>query len=162
MAMGIFGVWIPPCLFNAYYSYWKSHIQSIWKSTTSKYEGNFAPLGYVENAKISVHVETPQLSIQHFRDGITISCITFPQLNFKHSRQATTNEFTTCNKITYAMLGNFLLIKHILQLMFNLWSIFRDPEIFPEPEVFRPERFLDEDGKYVRNEKLVVFSLGLY
>ncbi len=41
--------------------YWKSHIQSIRRPTTSKYERNFPPLVYVENAKISVYVETPHL-----------------------------------------------------------------------------------------------------
>ena len=53
--------WIPPCLLNVYYSYWKNHLQSIRKPTISKYERNFSPPVYVENAKISVYVETPHL-----------------------------------------------------------------------------------------------------
>ena len=49
------------CLLNAYYLYWKSHTQSIRKPTTSNYERNLPLLVYVEDAKISVYVETPHL-----------------------------------------------------------------------------------------------------
>ncbi len=48
-------------LMVAYYLYWKSYRQFIRKLTTPKYERNFPPLVYVENAKISVYVETPHL-----------------------------------------------------------------------------------------------------
>ncbi len=36
-----------------------------------------------------------------------------------------------------------------------------EPDIFPEPEMFRPERFLNPDGKSLRKiEEFVPFSLG--
>ncbi|XP_055997286.1 cytochrome P450 2C15-like [Ostrea edulis] len=41
-------------------------------------------------------------------------------------------------------------------------SVLSDPEIYPEPSQFKPERFLDDDGKCIgeKKDKLVPFSLG--
>ncbi|KAI8489166.1 hypothetical protein Bbelb_331510 [Branchiostoma belcheri] len=41
-----------------------------------------------------------------------------------------------------------------------LWSTMMDPEVTPEPETFRPERFLDEEGKVVKPEWFLPFSAG--
>lgn len=35
-------------------------------------------------------------------------------------------------------------------------------KVWGDPEVFRPERFLDSRGEYVKNKNLVPFSLGEY
>ena len=35
-----------------------------------------------------------------------------------------------------------------------------NPEFFPEPETFKPERFLDETGKFVNDEHVVPFGIG--
>lgn len=42
-------------------------------------------------------------------------------------------------------------------------SVLSDPEIYPEPSQFKPERFLDDDGKCIgeKKDKLVPFSLGM-
>ncbi|XP_078573745.1 cytochrome P450 2U1-like [Branchiostoma floridae x Branchiostoma japonicum] len=45
-------------------------------------------------------------------------------------------------------------------IMANLWSVHMDPKLFPEPNTFRPERFLDQDGNFVKHEALVPFSMG--
>ncbi|XP_015795446.1 cytochrome P450 2C31-like [Tetranychus urticae] len=46
-------------------------------------------------------------------------------------------------------------------VIFNLWSIHRDPKLWPEPEKFDPNRFLSEDGsKAVKLPYLVPFSGG--
>jgi cytochrome P450 len=39
-------------------------------------------------------------------------------------------------------------------------AVFFDEKIWPKPMEFRPERFLDEEGKVFRPEQLVPFSLG--
>ncbi|XP_078689230.1 cytochrome P450 2U1-like [Branchiostoma floridae x Branchiostoma belcheri] len=41
-----------------------------------------------------------------------------------------------------------------------LWSVFYDPVHYPEPEVFKPQRFLDENGKFVKNQTFIPFSTG--
>jgi len=35
-----------------------------------------------------------------------------------------------------------------------------DPSVWSDPEVFRPERFIDEDGKLVGRDRIVPFGLG--
>ena len=41
------------------------------------------------------------------------------------------------------------------------FAIHQDPRYFPEPEVFRPERWLDEEGKYcARREGFLAFGTG--
>ena len=41
-----------------------------------------------------------------------------------------------------------------------LYATHRDPNIWQEPDRFNPERFLDGDGKFVKNEHLIPFSMG--
>ena len=43
----------------------------------------------------------------------------------------------------------------------NLFEVHHDPEVWGDAENFRPERFLDESGKFVSNEALMPFSTGL-
>ncbi|XP_066285435.1 cytochrome P450 2D4-like [Branchiostoma lanceolatum] len=45
-------------------------------------------------------------------------------------------------------------------IMVNLWSVHMDPQLFPEPNKFRPERFLDQDGNFVKHEAVIPFSVG--
>nr|XP_022332619.1 cytochrome P450 2C28-like isoform X1 [Crassostrea virginica] len=42
----------------------------------------------------------------------------------------------------------------------NLYSVFFDETIFPNPHAFKPERFLDDEGKLQNTEKVLAFSLG--
>lgn len=42
----------------------------------------------------------------------------------------------------------------------NLWNLSRDPKLWGDPENFRPERFLDKDGKIAKPDYFVPFSLG--
>nr|CAD7202211.1 unnamed protein product [Timema douglasi] len=42
----------------------------------------------------------------------------------------------------------------------NLWSIHNDPELWGDPENFRPERFLDEEGRLLRKDVTMPFGGG--
>ncbi|XP_022099770.1 cytochrome P450 2J6-like [Acanthaster planci] len=42
----------------------------------------------------------------------------------------------------------------------NFWAVSRDPNLWSEPEKFRPERFLDENGKVRHREGHLPFSTG--
>ena len=42
----------------------------------------------------------------------------------------------------------------------NLFHIMNDPEVWKEPYNFRPERFLDQDGTFHHNERVIPFALG--
>ncbi|KAM8775027.1 cytochrome P450 2S1 [Rhynchonycteris naso] len=41
-----------------------------------------------------------------------------------------------------------------------LGSVLHDPEVFEQPEEFNPDRFLDMDGKFKKQEAFLPFSLG--
>jgi len=42
----------------------------------------------------------------------------------------------------------------------NIWSVLHDCEHWTDPEDFRPERFFDADGKFVKDEWLIPFGAG--
>ena len=42
----------------------------------------------------------------------------------------------------------------------NLHQIMNDPDAFPDPTVFKPERFLNEDGAFAPDERVVPFGVG--
>ncbi len=44
----------------------------------------------------------------------------------------------------------------------NIWAVHNDPEVWSEPDQFKPERFLDENGKLLNREELIPFSIGWY
>ena len=41
-----------------------------------------------------------------------------------------------------------------------MWHIMRDPDYWEDADDFKPERFLDEYGKYKRDERNIPFMLG--
>lgn len=41
-----------------------------------------------------------------------------------------------------------------------LGSVLCDPEVFEQPEEFNPDRFLDADGRFQKQEAFLPFSLG--
>ena len=45
-------------------------------------------------------------------------------------------------------------------IMPMLWAIHMDPKVYEEPEEFRPERFLNNDGKFFRPESYLPFQTG--
>ena len=42
----------------------------------------------------------------------------------------------------------------------NITKFHMDPKVFPSPEIFQPERFIDENGKYKKNDQVVPFGIG--
>jgi len=45
-------------------------------------------------------------------------------------------------------------------LMPNLCHVLHDPEYWKNPEEFNPDRFMDAEGRFVKDERVVAFSLG--
>ena len=43
----------------------------------------------------------------------------------------------------------------------NLHRITRNNEVFEDPSMFKPERFIDENGKYAKNDHNIPFSTGM-
>jgi len=44
--------------------------------------------------------------------------------------------------------------------MANISFIMNDPKHFVDPDQFNPERFINEDGRYLKSERVVPFSIG--
>jgi cytochrome P450 len=42
----------------------------------------------------------------------------------------------------------------------SLYHIMNDPDHFKNPHNFNPERFMDSDGKFVSDERVVPFGIG--
>lgn len=42
----------------------------------------------------------------------------------------------------------------------NLDSVLNDPKLFPHPDTFCPSRFIGDDGKVTRSDKVTAFSVG--
>ncbi|XP_078586123.1 cytochrome P450 2U1-like [Branchiostoma floridae x Branchiostoma japonicum] len=47
-----------------------------------------------------------------------------------------------------------------VSILSNIWSVHMNPQLFPEPRTFNPDRFLDQDGNFVKHEALIPFSVG--
>ena len=42
----------------------------------------------------------------------------------------------------------------------NISEVHHDPKTWGDPEVFRPERFLDNNGQFVKSERVIPYSIG--
>lgn len=45
-------------------------------------------------------------------------------------------------------------------ILLSVWSVHRNPKYFPQPFEFRPERFLDKDGRVATDLPVISFSTG--
>lgn len=45
-------------------------------------------------------------------------------------------------------------------VVINLYSVFQDREHWGDPEVFRPERFLDAGGHFIKDDWMIPFGVG--
>lgn len=48
----------------------------------------------------------------------------------------------------------------VFQVLPNIWAVHHDPENFDNPSEFKPERFIDEQGKFNKDSKVIPFSIG--
>jgi cytochrome P450 len=58
-----------------------------------------------------------------------------------------------------ATLGGYTIPKGTT-LFANTWAIHHDETLFPDPHSFRPERFINAEGKFVKHEAVIPFSIG--
>lgn len=42
----------------------------------------------------------------------------------------------------------------------NLWAVHNDPKLWENPDIFKPERFLDQKGSFVKSNYVIPFSVG--
>ncbi|CAK8678676.1 unnamed protein product [Clavelina lepadiformis] len=42
----------------------------------------------------------------------------------------------------------------------NIWAVHNDPDYWDEPEKFKPQRFIDADGEFIKSNHVIPFSLG--
>ncbi|KAF9531183.1 cytochrome P450 [Crepidotus variabilis] len=45
-------------------------------------------------------------------------------------------------------------------VMSNIWAMTRDAEIYPDPDAFKPERFLNKDGKLNDDSRILAYGFG--
>ena len=97
----------------------------------------------------SMHIASPNFTFRIFH--IITSFHRFCNL---------TPSFTVLHKPTsdiqfkgFTIPANFLVIG-------DMCSVLADNDIWGDPEVFRPERFLDEQGRLVRHEAFIPFMIG--
>lgn len=77
-------------------------------------------------------------------------------------------KLTEVNFISTKPTGNILafwnfMIRKLFQgtsFLVNLYSVLMDKEHWGDPEVFRPERFLNENGAFVRDPYSISFGHG--
>ena len=49
----------------------------------------------------------------------------------------------------------------IFQVIINIWAVHNDPDYWKDPGTFRPERFIDENGDFVKSNRVIPFSVGM-
>ena len=48
----------------------------------------------------------------------------------------------------------------VVQVLVNLYAAHMCSNVWKDPETFRPERFLDKDGRVINKDSVIAFSLG--
>jgi len=71
-----------------------------------------------------------------------------------------TSSFTVLHKPTSDVQFRGFTIPADFLVIGDMCSVLADKEIWGDPEVFRPERFLDEQGRIVRHEAYIPFMIG--
>ena len=46
-------------------------------------------------------------------------------------------------------------------LLANLSFIMKDPQYFKDPLTFNPYRFIDTQGNFIKNERVIPFGVGM-
>ena len=45
-------------------------------------------------------------------------------------------------------------------IMANIYGAHMDPRVFPNPEQFRPSRYFNDQGEFVKSDAVIPFSMG--
>lgn len=45
-------------------------------------------------------------------------------------------------------------------ILSNIWKVMNSEELWKDSDAFKPDRFLTEDGKLIKREELIFFSVG--
>jgi len=48
----------------------------------------------------------------------------------------------------------------LFQILANIFAVHHNPSHFPEPDKFIPERHLDENGNFIKSNRIIPFSIG--
>ncbi|CCM05043.1 uncharacterized protein FIBRA_07245 [Fibroporia radiculosa] len=64
------------------------------------------------------------------------------------------------HRVTEDIVWNGYVIPVGTEIIGNHWAISRDPDTYPEPEKFKPERWIDEQGKLRKDLKFFNFGFG--
>jgi cytochrome P450 len=56
-------------------------------------------------------------------------------------------------------IGGFTIPKGA-NIMPSLYHVLRDPSHFKDPDVFNPERFINSEGEFINNERVIAFGVG--
>ncbi|XP_063919935.1 probable cytochrome P450 305a1 isoform X2 [Zophobas morio] len=113
----------------------------IQKKVQNEIDENFEKgsiIDYSERHKVP-YVEAVLMEIMRFRHVIPVS-------GPRRVMQETTLDGYTIPKDTTVLI--------------SLYSVHNSPEYWNNPEIFEPERFLDEKGCLITNERLLPFGLG--
>ncbi len=49
---------------------------------------------------------------------------------------------------------------YLIQIWACLYNVLHDEKVWPEPNELKPERFLDEEGQFVKKQEWIPFSMG--
>ena len=71
---------------------------------------------------------------------------------------------TVYNALTHCAGAEFSIQNYVIPkgtiIIPSLMTVLLDPKYFPSPHEFNPNRFLNEEGKFVPNEHLIPFGVG--
>ena len=56
-------------------------------------------------------------------------------------------------------IGGFTIPKGA-NVMPSVYHVLRDPTHFKDPDVFNPERFINSEGKFINDERVIAFGIG--
>ena len=56
-------------------------------------------------------------------------------------------------------IGGFTIPKGA-NVMPSIYHALRDPSHFKDPDVFNPERFINSEGKFINDERVIAFGIG--
>jgi len=76
------------------------------------------------------------------------------------ARRATIVPLNVPHRTTEDVQLDHFIIPKDATILTNLWAVHHDEKLFPDPFSFRPERFINERGQFVKHQAVIPFSLG--